>query len=36
VLESGHGALRLRKVQRQNEEKEEIEEFDSHVRIHGL
>ena len=36
VLESGHGALRLRKVQRQDEEKEEIEEFDSHIGIHGL
>jgi hypothetical protein len=28
--------LRLRKVQRQDEEKEEIEEFDSHIGIHGL
>jgi hypothetical protein len=36
VLERGHGALRVRKAKRQDEEKEQIEGFDPHIRFTDL
>ena len=35
VRERGHGALRVRRMKRQDEEKEEADRLDSHFRLHG-